>query len=144
MRAIATRWIYNVKSSLLFKSRLVARGDQRPNSIFEPASDSPTVARSSLNVLLAVAHALGWVTRALDVDCAYLYGDIPDQVQGQVWIKPPLGMQVSLPSIFARRNIGCVSPDASGSSIYTLSYYILGFARAPRIHASTFATLKVN
>ena len=53
VRAIATRWIYNVKASLLFKSRLVARGDQRPNSIFEPASDSPTVARSSLNVLLA-------------------------------------------------------------------------------------------
>ena len=53
VRAIATRWIYNVKASLLFKSRLVACGDQRPNSIFEPASDSPTVAHSSLNVLLA-------------------------------------------------------------------------------------------
>ena len=33
------------------------------------------------------------------MDCAYLYGDIPDQVQGQVWIKPPLGMTVSLPAV---------------------------------------------
>jgi hypothetical protein len=64
VRAIATRWIFNVKASLLFKSRLVARGDQRPNCIFEPASDIPTVARSSLNVLLAVSYALGWITPA--------------------------------------------------------------------------------
>ncbi len=58
--------------------------------------------RPSLNVLLAVAQALGWSTRALDVECAYLYGDIPDQVRGQVWIKPPLGMSVSLPHIPGR------------------------------------------
>ncbi len=59
VRPIATRWIYNVKASFLFKSRLVARGDQRPTTVDEPASDSPTVARVSLNTLFAVSTALG-------------------------------------------------------------------------------------
>ena len=102
IRPIATRWIYNVKASLIFKSRLVARGDQRPITADEPVSESPTVARVSLNTLFAVSTALGWKSRALDVDCAYLYGDIPEDVRDQVWLKLPAGLRSTLPSIPGR------------------------------------------
>jgi hypothetical protein len=102
MRPIATRWLFNVKASLLFKSRLVARGDQRPNNASEPHSDSPTVARVSLNTLFAVSTALGWHSRALDVDSAYLYGDIPSEVKDKVWLKMPAGMQHTLPHVPGR------------------------------------------
>ena len=93
VKAIATKWVYNVKSSLLFKSRLVARGDQRPSTNTEPDSDSPTLSRFSLNTLFAVGQALGWHMHALDVDCAYLYGDVPDSVKGKVWLQLPQGME---------------------------------------------------
>jgi hypothetical protein len=87
VKAFATKSVYNVKSSLLFKSRLVARGDQRPRTSLEPDSDSPTLSRISLNTLFAVGQTLGWKMHALDVDCAYLYGDVPDSVRGQVWLQ---------------------------------------------------------
>jgi hypothetical protein len=99
VKAIATKWVYNVKPSLLFKSRLVARGDQRPSTSTEPDSDSPTLSRISLNTLFAVGQALGWHMHALDVDCAYLYGDVPDSVKGQVWLQLPQGMEQTLPHI---------------------------------------------
>ena len=102
IKAIATKWVYNVKSSLLFKSRLVARGDQRPRNSFEPESDSPTLSRVSLNTLFAVGQTLGWHMHALDVDCAYLYGDVPDSVRGKVWLQLPQGMQPSLPHVEGR------------------------------------------
>ena len=102
IKAIATKWVYNVKSSLLFKSRLVARGDQRPRNSFEPESDSPTLSRVSLNTLFAVGQTLGWHMHALDVDCAYLYGDVPNSVRGKVWLQLPQGMQSSLPHVEGR------------------------------------------
>ena len=105
VKAIATKWVYNVKSSLLFKSRLVARGDQRPRTNFEPDSDSPTLSRVSLNTLFAVGQTLGWKMHCLDVDCAYLYGDVPESVRGQVWLQVPQGMTPTLPPI-AGRTIG--------------------------------------
>jgi hypothetical protein len=37
-------------------------------------------------------------TRALDLDCAHLYGDITEEVQGH-GLNPPLGMTVSLPAV---------------------------------------------
>ena len=49
VKAIATKWVYNLQPSLLFKSRLVARGDQRPHNSSEPDSYSPTLSRISLN-----------------------------------------------------------------------------------------------
>ena len=64
VKAIASKWVYNVKSSLLFKSRLVARGDQWPRTSFEPDSDSPTLSRISLHTLFAVGQTLGWKMHA--------------------------------------------------------------------------------
>ena len=96
VKAIAAEWVYNVKSSLFFKSRRVARGDQRPRNSFEPDSDSPTLSRISLNTLFAVGQTLGWQMHALDVDCAYLYGDVPESVRGQFWLQLSQGMKPTL------------------------------------------------
>ena len=80
----------------------MARGDQRPRNSFEPESDSPTLSRVSLNTLFAVGQTLGWHMHALDVDCAYLYGDVSSSVRGKVWLQLPQGMQSSLPHVEGR------------------------------------------
>ncbi len=86
----------------------MARGDsdQRPRTPFEPDLDSPTltISRLSNNTLFAVGQTLGRHMHALVVDCAYLFGDVPDSVRGKIWLhwQLPQGMHSSLPHVEGR------------------------------------------
>ena len=61
---------------------------------------------------------------ALDVDCAYLYGDVPDSVCGRVWLQLPQGMTPTLPPLG--------SYYWPGSTAYIIRFAFFGVTVVPK------------
>ena len=68
---------------LQYKARLVARGFQE---CLKPQSDSPTAAKESVKLLMAVAANNGFKLASLDIRAAFLQSKTLDR---DVFIKPP-------------------------------------------------------
>ena len=72
------------------RARLVARGFEEDTSRIEV--DSPTVGKSTVRMVLAVAAAKHWIIKSTDIKSAFLQGNV---LQRDVYIKPPKEANVS-------------------------------------------------
>ena len=79
---ISTTWVLSQKGSEV-RARLVARGFE---DMSEHRKDSPTVAKSSMRIIMSVAASEGWLVKTTDVKSAFLQGKRLDR---EVYIKPP-------------------------------------------------------
>ena len=79
---ITTTWVLTEKGTEI-RARLTARGFQEEG---EFPTDSPTVQKHSLKVLLAIAATAGWSIRTTDITSAFLQGS---QMDREVFVKPP-------------------------------------------------------
>ena len=79
---ITTTWVLTEKGNDI-RARLTARGFQEEGDF---PTDSPTVQKHSIKILLAVAATEGWEIKTTDISSAFLQGDKMDR---QVFIKPP-------------------------------------------------------
>ena len=79
---ISCRWVLWKKEEET-RARLVARGFEEESDV---PSDSPTVDKANLRVILAVAAAEGWTIETSDVKSAFLQGKMLDR---KVTIIPP-------------------------------------------------------
>ena len=68
----------------MLKARLVARGLEEYTN--ELRKDSPTCAKESVRVTLAIAMAQNWECHSIDVKAAYLQGY---QIDRDVYLNPP-------------------------------------------------------
>lgn len=86
---IEVKWIYTIKSSGIYKARVVARGFQQ---MFEENEEiySPVARMTTLKVLLSTACVRGWYIEQMDVETAFLNGNI----KSEVYIYPPDGYDV--------------------------------------------------
>ena len=79
---IGTNWVIQEKlidGALQTKARLTARGDQEDASGLR--TDSPTVRKGNIKILLAVAAKYGWPIKTSDVSSAFLQGaDAPRDI----------------------------------------------------------------
>ena len=66
------------------KARLVARGYEEHSEV---QADSPTVLKSTLKTMLAIAGMKGWQCKTTDVKTAFLQGS---QIERDVYLKPPI------------------------------------------------------
>ena len=73
------------KNAGRLKARLVVRGDQG-RSEEEVKSDSPTVDRTTVKVMLSTAANLQWDLRSIDNSAAFLQGRELDRA---VFVRPP-------------------------------------------------------
>ena len=83
---ISSRWVLTsktVKSKLVHKARLVARGFEETTGI---QSDSPTVEKASIRLFFAISLAYEWSFQSLDIKAAFLQSTSLDRV---IYIKPP-------------------------------------------------------
>ena len=71
---ISSTWVLCEKESGV-KARLVARGYEEIDDI---VSDSPTMNKSSLMIILALAASRGWLLETTDIKSAFLQGDTLD------------------------------------------------------------------
>jgi len=86
---ISTRWILWNKGDEV-RARLVARGFEEDTSRIDV--DSPTVGKSTVRMLLAIASSKHWNIKSTDIKSAFLQGNA---LQREVYICPPKEAQVT-------------------------------------------------
>jgi transposase InsO family protein len=86
-KAIACRWVFNVKPSLngdgfvrKFKARLVVKGFSQRAGIDYNETFSPVAHQESFRIILALAAQHGLFLRQIDVVGAFLNGQIEDEI----------------------------------------------------------------
>lgn len=79
---ITSSWVLTHKEKEI-RARLVARGFEE---IDEIKSDSPTLSKSGLRIILATAATKGWIVETTDIKSAFLQGNELDR---EVYLKPP-------------------------------------------------------
>jgi len=90
---ISSKWVFRIKRNAQgkiqrFKARLVARGFSQRPGIDYGETYSPVVSFDTIRLLFALTLNQNWVNRHLDVDCAYLYGNLEEEI----YMTPPPGL----------------------------------------------------
>ena len=84
-KAIGCKWVYRIKRNpsdeiVKFKARLVAKGFTQRPGIDYTETFAPVARKESINTVLAIAAAEDLEAENVDVDTAFLYGEVDEEI----------------------------------------------------------------
>ena len=95
-KVVDCKWVFKTKfkadsSILKHKARLVAKGFQQTPGLDFGETFSPVVKPTTIRIVLTIAVTFNWSVRQLDVNNAFLYEDLDEDI----YMSPPLSMNLS-------------------------------------------------
>ena len=102
-KAVGCRWVYRTKFNAdgtiqRHKARLVAKGFTQTEGVDFFETFSPVVKLTTVRFILSLAVSSGWFLYQLDVDNAFLHGELNEEV----FMKPPPGMRLPSPKLVCK------------------------------------------
>lgn len=134
MNVVGCKWVFRIKrnpdgSVNKYKARLVAKGFHQQPGIDFIETFSPVVKHTTIRVILSLALAYNWPLRQLDVECAFLHGDLHEEVymaQPQGYVDPthPSHVCRMIKSIYGLRQAPRAWYDKFASKLLELGFNI--------------------